>query len=214
MHNCIFIKLVPLLQAAINETLVLPNCESVCVPWMLAEKDDWVPRKVAPFIWLNQESGNDPIVLREVPSNQPCEEKTNAESNREASTDHPQSKHERLKTIQSIQSVNESSDAASSLTNPSEMRISSLEKLETPLSGNDGPNETEKHKLEEIADNQSSSRSLSMFDKQDDTFEEPKRIGRRARMFDIGKKMGEKLEEKRRHIEEKSRHIVEKMRGP
>lgn len=40
-----------------------------------------------------------------------------------------------------------------------------------------------------------------------------KRIGRRARMMDLGKKMGEKLEEKRRHIEEKGRHMVEKMRG-
>lgn len=211
MHSGIFNKLVSLVQAAINETLVLPNCESVCVPWMLAEKDDWVPRNVAPFMWLNQESVNDPIVLREVPSYQPCEEKTNTESNREALTDDSQSKHKRLKNIQSGQSVNESSDAASSSTNPLAVRKSTLEELGTPLLGNDGPNETEK---QEIADGQSSYRSLSMFDKQNDTFEEPKRVGRRARMLDLGKKMGEKLEEKRRHIEEKSRHIVEKMRGP
>ncbi|XP_048329457.1 uncharacterized protein LOC107419625 isoform X1 [Ziziphus jujuba] len=208
-HIALF--LISRLKAAINETLVLPNCESVCVPWMLAEKDDWVPRNVAPFMWLNQESVNDPIVLREVPSYQPCEEKTNTESNREALTDDSQSKHKRLKNIQSGQSVNESSDAASSSTNPLAVRKSTLEELGTPLLGNDGPNETEK---QEIADGQSSYRSLSMFDKQNDTFEEPKRVGRRARMLDLGKKMGEKLEEKRRHIEEKSRHIVEKMRGP
>jgi hypothetical protein len=36
--------------------------------------------------------------------------------------------------------------------------------------------------------------------------------GRRARMMDFGKKMGDKLEEKRRTIEERGRHIVEKMR--
>jgi hypothetical protein len=36
--------------------------------------------------------------------------------------------------------------------------------------------------------------------------------GRRARMIDFGKRMGDKLEEKRRTIEEKGRHIVEKMR--
>lgn len=41
----------------------------------------------------------------------------------------------------------------------------------------------------------------------------PKRTGRRARMLDLGEKMGEKLEEKRRHIEEKSRNIVEKIRA-
>ena len=41
----------------------------------------------------------------------------------------------------------------------------------------------------------------------------PKRMGsRRARMMDLGKKMQEKLEEKRRLIEERGRHVVEKMR--
>jgi hypothetical protein len=33
-------------------------------------------------------------------------------------------------------------------------------------------------------------------------------------MLDLGKKMGEKFEEKRRNIEEKGRNIVDKMRGP
>ncbi|XP_073220629.1 uncharacterized protein [Cicer arietinum] len=42
-------------QAAIWDTLVLPNSESISIPWMLAEKDDWVPRQVAPFIWINPE---------------------------------------------------------------------------------------------------------------------------------------------------------------
>ncbi|KAF0934573.1 hypothetical protein E2562_025664 [Oryza meyeriana var. granulata] len=42
--------------------------------------------------------------------------------------------------------------------------------------------------------------------------ESKRKGGRRARMMDFGKKMGDKLEEKRRHIEEKGRHIVEKMR--
>lgn len=42
--------------------------------------------------------------------------------------------------------------------------------------------------------------------------EKPKKSSRHARMMDLGKMMGDKLEEKKRHIEEKSRHIVEKMR--
>ncbi|URE19258.1 Putative integral membrane protein conserved region (DUF2404) [Musa troglodytarum] len=42
-------------KAAIRDSLVLPNCETMCMPWMLAEKDDWVPRKVAPFMWINNE---------------------------------------------------------------------------------------------------------------------------------------------------------------
>ena len=43
------------LQAALHERMVLPNCESIPMSWMISEKDDWVPRKVAPFIWLNRE---------------------------------------------------------------------------------------------------------------------------------------------------------------
>ncbi|KAL8112510.1 hypothetical protein AgCh_019999 [Apium graveolens] len=43
----------------------------------------------------------------------------------------------------------------------------------------------------------------------------PKRMGNtRAKMLGLGKKMGEKLEERRRHIEEKGRNIVERMRAP
>ncbi|KAF3438428.1 hypothetical protein FNV43_RR21190 [Rhamnella rubrinervis] len=206
------------LKAAINETLVLPNCEGVCIPWMLAEKNDWVPRKVAPFLWLNQESANDPIVNRELPNNRPCEEKPKTEAIREASSGHTQSKHQRLKNAQSIQQISESSDAASSSTNPSAKSRSALEESRIPLLENDEPHETEKHLTEEVSENQSAPRSSSMFDKLYDTVEEdearPKRMGRKARMLDLGKKMGEKFEEKRRHIEEKSRHIVEKMRGP
>ncbi|GMJ14306.1 hypothetical protein like AT1G17820 [Hibiscus trionum] len=41
-------------KAAIRETMVLPNCESAYIPWMLAEKDDWIPRNVAPYIWLQE----------------------------------------------------------------------------------------------------------------------------------------------------------------
>lgn len=36
------------IQASLIESLVLPNCESIPMPWMLAEKDDWV-------FWLNHE---------------------------------------------------------------------------------------------------------------------------------------------------------------
>lgn len=211
------LKLVLLVQAAINETLVLPNAESVSIPWMLVEKDDWVPRKVAPFIWLNQESANDPIVIREVPSHLPCGEKTTTEAVGEPSSDHTQSKHQRPKNAQSIQQTSESSDVALISTDPSTMSTSASEELRTPLLGNDEPHETEKYQIE-VLENQSLSRSLSTFDKPYDTVEDdemrPKRTGRRARMLDLGKKMGEKLEEKRRHIEEKSRHIVERMRGP
>ncbi|CAM0950262.1 unnamed protein product [Alopecurus aequalis] len=43
------------IKASLHKSLVLPNCESIPMSWMISEKDDWVPRKVAPFIWLNRE---------------------------------------------------------------------------------------------------------------------------------------------------------------
>ncbi|WMV21185.1 hypothetical protein MTR67_014570 [Solanum verrucosum] len=47
------------IKAAIRESVVLPNCENVCIPWMIAEKDDWVPLKDAPYIWIhNKSAGN------------------------------------------------------------------------------------------------------------------------------------------------------------
>ncbi|CAN4100568.1 unnamed protein product [Withania somnifera] len=60
-------------KAAIRETLVLPNCESVCIPCMLAEKDDWVPRQVAPFLWLNREAAGNNANRQVAPSSQPAD---------------------------------------------------------------------------------------------------------------------------------------------
>ncbi|XVE89407.1 hypothetical protein DITRI_Ditri19aG0199200 [Diplodiscus trichospermus] len=171
-------------KAAIRETMVLPNCESVCIPWMLAEKDDWVARKVAPFIWLNQEAVTDNNIVREAQG--------------------PQTESKAKET---------SSPGVSSST-----KSKSYQDLKTPLLATDEPHEACQQDREETSDCQSLSRSLTESERQIDVLDEndsrPKKMGRRARMLDLGKKMGEKLEEKRRHIEEKSRHIVEKMRGP
>ncbi|CAN6215511.1 unnamed protein product [Urochloa humidicola] len=43
------------IKASLHQSLVLPNCESIPVSWMISDTDDWVPRKIAPFIWLNRE---------------------------------------------------------------------------------------------------------------------------------------------------------------
>ncbi|GJV40299.1 testis-expressed sequence 2 protein [Tanacetum coccineum] len=47
-------------KAAIRESMVLPNSESVTIPFMLAEKNDWIPQKSAPFIWINPEATPEP----------------------------------------------------------------------------------------------------------------------------------------------------------
>lgn len=231
------LNFISLMQAAIRETLVLPNCENVCIPWMMAEKDDWVPKKVAPFMWLNQEANNDPTTGHEVTASQPIEAKTKTEvSSKETSRD-PESMHPKPKTEVSKAtsrdpeskypkpenpvSINESPDVLSATTNSVHISSETLQETRTPsLLRNDEPQEICKQ-AEEIPESQSSSSSRSMiqYEKQDSTTEDddsrPKRVGgRRARMLDFSKKVGEKFEEKRRHIEEKGRNIVEKMRGP
>uniref|UniRef100_F6HE73 Uncharacterized protein n=1 Tax=Vitis vinifera TaxID=29760 RepID=F6HE73_VITVI len=208
-------------KAAIRDTLVLPNCESVCIPWMLAEKDDWVQRNVAPFIWINQEAVTDANTMRDVPSSQPVEVKTKNESSRGTTKDHPESKYEKPKSGEYVtKPVSEPSDALSSLNSDdlSTLRSRSLQESQTALLRNDEPQETCQSSRWESLDCQSLSGSEVTAEEQNHTIEEsdtrPKRMGRKARMLDLGKKMGEKLEEKRRNIEEKGRNIVERMRGP
>ncbi|XP_022723416.1 testis-expressed protein 2-like [Durio zibethinus] len=215
-HIALF--LISRFKAAIRETMVLPNCESVCIPWMLAEKDDWVPRKVAPYIWLNQEAVADNNIVREALGPQLTESK--AKENSRSSSSHPESKHLKpnadsfqLPVIEPKAIPSSGSEVSSS--SSSTVRNKSLQDLKTPLLATD---EAGQQNRQEALDSQSLSRSLTEVERLSDVIDEndsrAKKMGRRARMLDLGKKMGEKLEEKRRHIEEKSRHIVEKMRGP
>ncbi|XP_044466411.1 testis-expressed protein 2-like [Mangifera indica] len=209
-------------KTGIRESMVLPNCESVCIPWMLAEKDDWVPRSVAPFIWLNHEASSDHTGASESFISQSGEAEAKMEATKSTSVDHPESKHQNPKNIDCIKQSPTIPRAVSmpSTTSaiPSIQNSKSLQELRTPLLESDKVQETGQQKKEEIPDYQSSPRSSPLVQKRSCAIEEydsrPKKGGRRARMLDLGKKMGEKFEEKRRHIEEKSRHIVEKMKGP
>ncbi|XP_016175559.1 uncharacterized protein LOC107618123 isoform X3 [Arachis ipaensis] len=220
------------IKAGIWETLVLPNCESICIPWMLAEKNDWVPRTVAPFIWINQEfavdSSNDS-------NNQPS---GGVKANACTSSTGSDLKQQRPKIPKpSKEPTSKSSYSAlpqSSSSQPSLESSRKLEELTTPLLENDKAQETRdlepfgtpsqkdedqtsEHRMEDNSQIISVDRSL-VAEKRNHSIEQdegtPRKMGRRERMFDLRKKMGEKFEEKRRHLEEKSRHIVEKMRGP
>ncbi|KAK8581379.1 hypothetical protein V6N13_144408 [Hibiscus sabdariffa] len=200
-HIALF--LISRFKAAIRETMVLPNCESACIPLMLAEKDDWVARKVAPFIWLNQEAATD---------NNNIEAKEN--SGKPLSSQ-PESKNPKPK-MDPFQTPGTESEAMPS--SSSSAKSGSLQDLRTPLLATEEPPETRQQNREETSDSLSVSRSLTGSERQgevgDDNDSKPKKMGRRARMMDLTKKMGEKFEEKKRHIEERGRHIVEKMRGP
>lgn len=220
------------------ENLVLPNSESVSIPWMLAEKDDWIPPSVAPFIWINQESRNDTSTSVDTNNQSSAGAKTRQGASVSTSSNGPEHMKQKLKSSESSRDPTTDSLALPSNSSGSVTleRSRSLEGLTRPLLENEKPQETRdlkefrtsslendnqlgtnEHKIETNSDLQSQHGSMVM-EKQNQTFEQedglPKKMGRRERMLDLRKKMGEKLEEKRRHIEEKSRIIVEKMRGP
>ncbi|KAG5109066.1 hypothetical protein JHK84_045973 [Glycine max] len=238
-HIALF--LVSRLKAVIRETLVLPNCESICIPWMLAEKDDWVPRNVAPFIWVHPELGNETSTSVDT-NNQACGGLKASAST--LSDDGPELKqHKPPKCPKSSQEPARKSDSVA-LTPISSSSVTlrsskSSEELTRPLLENDKPPETRdlqelrttslqndntneaseasEEKMGDISVSESPPRNV-VLDKQHRSIERddsrPKKIGRREKILDLKKRVSEKLEEQKRNFEEKSRHIVEKMRGP
>ncbi|KAL5208449.1 hypothetical protein ABZP36_032884 [Zizania latifolia] len=216
-------------KASLQESLVLPNCESITMPWMLAEKDDWVPRKDAPFIWLNHEPTETRSHATAVSPTQPEEVSLKDDaSNKIAAPSLPNSSARSEESLKTVTSIDEPTQVPVAATDAShELRKSPLAPAgETPPSSPDTIDELRKPLLitEKLQEEDSESRVGSPSPLYtslkgvvpaagEQAGDESKRKGgRRARMMDFGKKMGDKLEEKRRHIEEKGRHIVEKMR--
>lgn len=203
------------MQVAIREALVLPNCEGLCIPWMLAEKDDWVPRKAAPFMWIKQE----PATTRDGNSSQSVEEKFIPEAKRGPLNSSLADRQKKTDKAGHLIQENESTDQQSSSSAPVHHLTSteySSHELRTPLLETDELDETIQRDTDEKSENGSSSQSITLTGQRNDNAEDddsrPKRIGTKARMLVFGKKMGEKLEEKRKHIEEKGRHIVERIK--
>ncbi|KAM3322451.1 putative protein isoform X1 [Capsicum chacoense] len=247
-------------KGAIRETLLLPNCESVCIPCMLAEKDDWVPRQVAPFIWLNREAAGNNANGQVAPSSQPTDatrvpevDRRGTNGNAESKTENPGkrgwtaqqsksldphtllpvpmhspetgtsnggSKQEKMKKAGWSALQSKSLDPHASLSVPIVQPSTNnqpSEELKAPLLKLEEQEEGHRSSTEENIECKSPSRQLVLHEGknqiagEDDT--KSTRIGRRARMLGLGKKMGEKLEERARHIEEKGRNLVERMRG-
>lgn len=216
------------IEAAIHENLVLPNCGDIYIPWMQAEKDDWVPYKVAPIPWTRQESsesmGYDASIRRSQESIRTkaagnlLSEDTKSAADKLSKNDVNNSKNvpnvtsklapsAELGDIQSHDQPKFHREVSSQHTATQSLNYSTSDNLLMVLSDNDLQHEDGSDVQTSLSDHSvSDDRSLSSTD------EKPKR-GKHSKMIGLGKKMGEKLEEKKRHIEEKSRHIVEKMRG-
>ncbi|KAL0694754.1 hypothetical protein Bca4012_061934 [Brassica carinata] len=218
-------------KTAIREAVVLPNCESLTVPWMIAEKDDWVQRKAAPFMWVNQESDHQATEGKSKPDKPPTSsscvqseqiQKTANAIQKPIISDMPSSScaqsaqvHEAANTVQKRDTEAEAwstplSNSSKLVTVESEKP---LEELKTPLLLSSSSEKQETNSRGRTVEATVTTPSRSIVSSEEDDSRGQK-LGRRARMLGLGKKMGEKLEEKRRHMEEKSRQIVEKMRGP
>ncbi|KAF8090429.1 hypothetical protein N665_0476s0009 [Sinapis alba] len=186
----------------IREVMVLPNCENITIPWMIAEKDDWVQRNVAPFMWLNQDSTSDHESLEDKSK---ADKAASPEQTKKVTnvTKKPRTEEE---PVAAPSAANPAAPIVESDRSLEELRTQLLEtseKKDTIAGGND--EETTPVSV------QSSSRSI-LSGEEDDLKE--KKIGTKERMFGFRKKVGEKFEEKKRHVGERSRQIVEKMRGP
>lgn len=205
--------------------MVFPNFESIYIPWMIAEKDDWLPRQVAPFIWVKEAVGSS-STAHELSSTQTTEAPRTSDASRRthSKTESNEDKVPKVECAQ--QPTKECSPPSLGATEQLIPNGNSLEDLKTPLLGNDeaaGPSQRNK---EERMDSReytpetltpTRSRTMTLADEENRAMpgddEKPKRLGStRAKMLGLGKRMGEKLEERRRHIEEKGRNIVERMR--
>lgn len=200
-------------KASLRDSLVLPNCESISMPWMLAEKDDWVPRKDAPFIWLNHEPTEMRIHATATASTQSEEgglkDGGSEESSRVvASIDEAKQEPKAEASLHGQSSSAPGSESAHSDAND-ELRKPLLitEKLQEEASEGIAMSPMSTSRRAVIPAGEQPQVSASPIGE-----DAKRKSGRRARMMDFGKRMGDKLEEKRRTIEEKGRHIVEKMR--
>ncbi|KAL8233510.1 hypothetical protein R6Q59_019610 [Mikania micrantha] len=194
-------------KAAIRETMVHPNSESLTIPFMIAEKNDWIPQKAAPFIWVNPELTTEPTTeLTAVTHEVHCDETNPQEPPlvRTSSKSSTETTHDKSTGDQP-----DIDDAA----NDDEKSGANDEKT-LLLESNKQPLDQEAV----IVEHQAATFQAQVTEENNEILEGDdakfRRIGTRAKMLGLRKKMGEKLEEKRRNFEEKGRHIVEKMRGP
>ena len=102
----------------------------LCIPWI--QKDDWVHQNVAPFMWINQESGNNTSNSIDTKNHPSVSVKARMKASARTSSD-----------AESSQEPARKSDSLALLSSSSSSMIlrssKSLEQLTTPLLENDMP---------------------------------------------------------------------------
>ncbi|KAJ4778385.1 Testis-expressed sequence 2 protein [Rhynchospora pubera] len=200
-------------KASLFGTMVLPNCESTSIPGMLSEKDDWAPRKTAPFMRVNHESTPETTKLHEEPKPvtplvtvtsvtsttvkseaiSPIDEKVEFEKGMALAQEHKGA-------------VLEPSTSCPYGTPTRDLR---LPLLSLQKQGSGSGSTSSESMVGSPINRWNSTSDLSATNGED---AQAKKANRRARMMDFGKRMGDKLGENRRRFEEKGRSFVEKFR--
>lgn len=209
----------PTLQASLHQSLVLPNCESIPMSWMISEKDDWVPRRAAPFIWLNREHGEAASShSSDMGKLQPDDVAAlKVSSNSEASKSSPpapstRSDDEALKKVTSTRWPNQESTTEASTSSGS-----SLPSEAEPSNQLMAPLLSTREFEEDASENAAVGSSLQLVavipaghrrpplssSASPGEYDLKRKGSKRAAVIGLGRKMSGKLEEKTRHIVEK-----------
>merc|ERR1712192_17258 len=180
---------------------------------MISEKDDWVPRKVAPFIWLNREPSEAASHNADTGTLQPDDVATlKVSANQKGSKSCPPAPlndGEQLKNTISFHGPNQepATDAFTSSCSSLPSEIETTVELTIPLMSTTRQFErdtSEKEKgtsLQLLAMVPAGERSSASSSASPDEY--TKRKGaRRAAVIGLGRRMSNKLEDKRRHIVE------------
>ncbi|MBA0778633.1 hypothetical protein Gotri_006480, partial [Gossypium trilobum] len=196
-------------KAAIRETMVLPNCESAYIPWMMAEKDDWIPKNVAPYIWLNHDSSSSSDIKtpRETPGPHVTESRANENNGRERDSHYDLESKDLLQVGSMESSGRLSSSSCPTLSPCGSWR--SLQDLGVPYPPSDELYESGQQNRAETSYPAFYSRSLKELESPTEDTDDNDwgtKMGRRAKLRDFRKKIGEKFGEKKRHMVEKMKH--------
>lgn len=194
---------------------------------MVAETNDWIPRSAGPFVWVRQESGEssqkNASKSQSIDSKEICKsfqrsittpvkivESKENDGIRNA-TSLPPTLRESVSQFSSVMKSTSESSAEESrpiIEEVSMRKCSTSEDLGKLSMTNDEIHKTSSMStVESLLLTTTSTDHLTVNSNEEDT--KAKKMGKKERIKDFGKKMTEKFDEKIRHIEEKKRQIVE-----
>ncbi|KAJ7517257.1 hypothetical protein O6H91_21G016200 [Diphasiastrum complanatum] len=215
------------IKMLIRETLVLPHFEDFYIPWMISDKDDWLEQSLVPIPWS-------PLHLNESAqiedSRRGCQSNINFDQDKGKAPDSysddqlfskkPSSSTAKLSSSAMTASASSAEqkpvgqrafpkDCSSDLERP--LLMDGEKHAETATSEQDSPRLQHSEKgdcLVNLGSKNGESSGIP-FQADDASKQNERRESRRVKMMSLGKRMGEKFEEKTRHLAEKMRERFE-----